>query len=248
MTYPTAEQALRVRSAHYLNVMAFHPDGIWAWISGRSLTRSARLARNSSDSGTPVLDIPDPEAPETWKFQLMTSWRKSEDDEKDSSRAVGLADVKMKYEGFAEPFRSANAWVPDGTPVYANRVTYWEPFPWDNHGGKVSLAGDAAHLMTFRKLHAGLEPRGVRGAYQIAADRGQGLNHAIIDAANYVAALRAVDPGHEDLKDAISRYEMEMIARGREEVRLSKLNTEMVHDWDRLVQSPLFQMGIKRSA
>lgn len=161
MTYPTAEQALHVRSTHYLNVMAFHPDGIWAWISGRSLTRSARLARNSSDSGTPALDIPDPEAPETWKFQLMTSWRKSEDDEKDSSRAVGLADVKMKYEGFAEPFRSANAWVPDRTPVYANRVTYWEPFPWDNHGGKVSLAGDAAHPMTFRKLHAGLEPQGI---------------------------------------------------------------------------------------
>ena len=39
-----------------------------------------------------------------------------------------------------------------------------------------------------------------------------------------------------------------MIARGGEEVRLSKVNTEMVHDWDRFVQSPLFKMGIKRSA
>ena len=37
-----------------------------------------------------------------------------------------------------------------------------------------------------------------------------------------------------------------MIARGGEEVRLSKMKTEMVHDWDRLVHSPLFKMGIKR--
>lgn len=35
VTYPTAEQALHVRSAHPVNVMAFHPDGIWAWINGR---------------------------------------------------------------------------------------------------------------------------------------------------------------------------------------------------------------------
>ena len=38
-----------------------------------------------------------------------------------------------------------------------------------------------------------------------------------------------------------------MIARGGEEVRLSKMNTEMLHDLDRLVQSPLFTMGLKRS-
>lgn len=34
-----------------------------------------------------------------------------------------------------------------------------------------------------------------------------------------------------------------MIARGGEEVRLSEMNTEMVHQWDKLMQSPLFQMG-----
>ena len=80
----------------------------------------------------------------------MTSWRKPETVETNS--AINLADIKMKYKDFAEPFRSANAWVPDGTPVYGNRVTYWEPpLSWNNHGGKISLAGDAAHPMTFRK-------------------------------------------------------------------------------------------------
>lgn len=103
-----------------------------------------------------VIDVPDDKAPETWKFQLMTSWRKSDDDEKDKIAAAGLAEIKMKTKDFAEPFRSANAWIPDGTPVYTNRMTYWEPIPWDNHGGRISLAGDAAHPMTFRKLYAAL--------------------------------------------------------------------------------------------
>ena len=39
-----------------------------------------------------------------------------------------------------------------------------------------------------------------------------------------------------------------MIARGGEDVRLSEMNTEMVHQWDKLMQSPLFQRGTKRNA
>ncbi|KAL9073115.1 MAG: hypothetical protein Q9161_003169 [Pseudevernia consocians] len=208
VTYPTAEQALYVRSAHPINAMAFHPDGVWTWIS--------------------PIDIPNAEAPETWKFQVMTSWRKSDDDEKDGTAAVRLANIKMRTKDFIEPFRSANAWIPDGTPVYANRMTYWEPFPWDNHAGRISLAGDAAHPMTFH--------------------RGQGLQHAIEDVAKYVAALATVKSGQAKLKDAIDEYETEMIARGGEEVRLSKLNTEMVHQWDKLMQSPLLQKGAKKNA
>ena len=187
----------------------------------------------------------------------MTSWRKPETD--NDNNAVSLADIKLKYKEFAEPFRSANAWIPDGTPVYANRVTYWEPpGSWNNHGGKMSLAGDAAHPMTFRKAPSILVLcsrimytfcRGGKWAHNLLlTDRGQGLNHAITDAAKYVAALGAVNSGQESLKSGIGAYESEMIARGGEEVRLSKVNTEMVHDLDRLVQSPLFKMGIKRSA
>lgn len=87
------------------------------------------------------------------------------------------------------------------------------------------------------------------GAHNLLlTDRGQGLNHAIDDAAKYVATLGAVKSGQENLKSGISAYESEMVARGGEEVRLSKMNTEMVHDWDRLVQSPLFKMMLQRSA
>ena len=78
-------------------------------------------------------------------------------------------------------------------------------------------------------------------------DRGLGLNHAITDAARYIATLVAVDSNQECLKCSISAYESEMNARGGEEVRLSKMDREMVHDWDRLVQSPRFKMGVLRS-
>ena len=164
----------------------------------------------------------------------------------------------MKYKDFTEPFRSANAWIPDGTPVYANRFTYWEPpLSWNNLGGKISLAGDAAHPMTFRKApsifsalllsdHVYLLVRGEAHTF-LLTDRGQGLNHAIMDAAKYVAAIRAVKSGQESLKGGMGAYESEMVARGGEEVRLSKMNTEMLHDLDRLVQSPLFKMGLQRS-
>ena len=86
----------------------------------------------------------------------MTSWRKSDAEEKDKTAAIGLADVKMKTKDFVEPFRSANAWIPNGTPLYTTRMAYWEPLPWDDHGERISLAGDAAHPMTFRKLHVDL--------------------------------------------------------------------------------------------
>ena len=77
----------------------------------------------------------------------MTSWRR---DEGDANAAIGLADVKKRCQDFAEPFRSANLWVPDGTAVHANRVSFWETVAWENRDGRVSLAGDAAHPMTFR--------------------------------------------------------------------------------------------------
>ena len=95
--------------------------------------------------------------------------------------------------------------------------------------------------------HVYLLARGSGGSRFFLTDRGQGLNHAIMDAAKYVAAIGAVKSGQESLKSGIGAYESEMVGRGGEEVRLSKMNTEMLHDLDRLVQSPLFKMGLQRS-
>ena len=100
-----------------------------------------------------VLDVEGPSKPETWTFQLMSSWPRDATDDGQTrfSNDALLAKVKPKTSIFADPINSANEWVPEGTHVHTNRVSYWQPIPWDNRKGSVTLAGDAAHPMTFRK-------------------------------------------------------------------------------------------------
>ncbi|EKG16086.1 Monooxygenase FAD-binding protein [Macrophomina phaseolina MS6] len=129
--YNDAAKALFVRQCHPIMTMGIHPDGYWLWIS--------------------IQEVPDPNDPATWTFQLQTTWRKSDNDE-DEEPVVTLAGLKKRAATFGEPFRSANLWIPDGTKVYENRLSYWEPMAWDNRDGRIVLAGDAAHPMTFRKL------------------------------------------------------------------------------------------------
>lgn len=91
-----------------------------------------------------VQDVPDPDDPATWTFQLQTTSHKGEDD------VTSLANLKAKAATFGEPFRSANLWIPEGTKVHENKLSYWIPIPWDDRNGRITLAGDAAHPMTFR--------------------------------------------------------------------------------------------------
>ena len=53
---------------------------------------------------------------------------------------------------FCEPFRTGGLKLTDGdvVPVYPGQQ--WAPtMAWDNYGGKITLAGDAAHSMVPRK-------------------------------------------------------------------------------------------------
>lgn len=43
---------------------------------------------------------------------------------------------------------------------------------------------------------------------------------------------------------AVDAYEVELKARGGEEVRLSETNTRMLHDWARVLESPVFKIGM----
>jgi hypothetical protein len=90
-----------------------------------------------------VSDIPHPEKPETWTFQIGCSWL----GERDTTLCSGerLAVIKKVSENLAEPFRSAVLWIPEDTTVYTDSMSYWVPVPWDNHMGRVTLCGDAAH-------------------------------------------------------------------------------------------------------
>ena len=69
------------------------------------------------------------------------------------------------------------------------------------------------------------------------------MNHGIADARTYVKELITVSKGEKSLAEAVEAYNKEMITRAGEEVQLSIGNTEMLHDWERCLNSPLLQKG-----
>ena len=72
-------------------------------------------------------------------------------------------------------------------------------------------------------------------------DRGQGLNNAIQDVA--LLARQIKEKGFTAA--AVDGYEDEMLPRAREAVISSNDNSMSVHDWSKLLQSPLFTTGLK---
>lgn len=56
--------------------------------------------------------------------------------------------VKERMTKFCDPFKTGFLAIPDDEilPIYAGHQ--WAPtMEWDNHSGRVTLAGDAAHSM-----------------------------------------------------------------------------------------------------
>lgn len=74
-------------------------------------------------------------------------------------------------------------------------------------------------------------------------ERGQGLNHGIADASSLVTKLKSALNDNSSVKTAIEQYNAEMISRAGDEVVTSKENTEMLHDWSRMQDSPIMQRG-----
>lgn len=102
-----------------------------------------------------VMDVPDPDKPETWSFQVMQSWNdKTTPASADLTTNEGrFKFFKARCEEYAEPWRSVGRAVQDGTTIPVDRLTYWEKSKkWDNRGGRMTLCGDAAHPMTPRKF------------------------------------------------------------------------------------------------
>lgn len=76
----------------------------------------------------------------------------------------------------------------------------------------------------------------------IKVERGQGLNHSITDAGKLVELLKT----SVDQATAVEAFETEMKARAGEEVRLSEINTTMLHDWTKVQESPVFKAGLSK--
>jgi 2-polyprenyl-6-methoxyphenol hydroxylase-like FAD-dependent oxidoreductase len=209
------EQALFLRSFHPLYLTSPHPDGYFAFFG--------------------LQDAPNPDEPEGWTFFFYISWRSSVEEQDEEAKTFGrkerLAQVREKATAYCEPWKSAFEWLGDEQEPWYMGLTVWDPetVKWDN-GGKVTMVGDAAHPMTYQ--------------------RGQGLNHSVTDSGKLLEAIKLfagdAAEGKEAVgqKEAIEGYEKEMKARGGEEVRLSAMNTAMLHDWAKLSDSPLFKSGM----
>ncbi|KAJ8068410.1 hypothetical protein OCU04_003970 [Sclerotinia nivalis] len=143
----TREQALFLRSFHPLFLASPHPDNLFAFFG--------------------LQDALDPEEPESWTFFFYISWNSSiatqDEEAKVFDNAARLKQVKEMGKGFAEPWKSAFEWLPEDQPVWYFGLAVWDPreesHRWYNRNGRVTLAGDSAHPMSYQ--------------------RGQGLNHSM---------------------------------------------------------------------
>lgn len=211
----TREQAVFLRSYHPLYLAAVHPSGYFSFLG--------------------IQDATDASAPESWIFFFYISWVSSLEEQvttTDWDNAKRLAQIKEKAKDYTDPWKSAFDWLPENHPVWYMGMTDWDPstpdHQWDNHFGLVTLAGDAAHTMTYQ--------------------RGQGLNHSITDAAKLCDALKAAKTGQISQKEAIDKYEKEMKERAGAEVKISSQNTLMLHSWERAMQSPVFRQGLDKQS
>ncbi|KAM3080319.1 hypothetical protein ACMFMG_005280 [Clarireedia jacksonii] len=171
-----------------------------------------------------ISSMPDgPDHPESWVFHLAMAWRGEARHE--LSYAERLAIIKQKAAGLAEPARSSFLWIPEETQVHKADISYWITEPWDNHQGRLTLVGDAAHPMP--------------------PYRGQGLNHCITDIFDLIAEIKATIQGEKTLDTAISEYEAALVPRGSEEVKCSIENGIMLHDWEKVKESPVFNAGFR---
>ncbi|OTB07717.1 hypothetical protein M426DRAFT_52971, partial [Hypoxylon sp. CI-4A] len=179
-----------------------------------------------------TLDAIDKDRPENWQFAFYIS-RSVSLEQQDAETAAGLGihgwlqRCKEEAKSFADPVRAAFDNLPDDAEkVYHIYNGNWDPnlpeHAWDNHGGRVTLVGDAAHPMTYH--------------------RGQGLNHSLADGFKLVELLPNLE--NRSQADLIDAYEAEMRPRGGEEVQLSETNSFMMHDWEKVKDSPMMKMGV----
>lgn len=89
-----------------------------------------------------------PDDPTTWSFSVRSTWVGTLDPTLDNAGRLAVWKEKIRA-SCGGVFKSAVEWIPeDDTATIVGRISYWFTVPWDNHGVRVTLAGDAAHPMT----------------------------------------------------------------------------------------------------
>lgn len=88
----------------------------------------------------------------TYGCQIMIGWPYEKDSPIDvpESNEGRIKLMKKFADGWAGPFKEVVQSIPPGTDVKEIKLEDWVPHKgkWDSLGGRVTLAGDAAHAMT----------------------------------------------------------------------------------------------------
>lgn len=149
---------------------------------------------------------------ERYRLQINISWPvKTADDEVKPTASERLAEMKCRAQEFNPTLRDAVHAIPEGSDVLEIVLQDWPCLEWNNHGGRATLVGDAAHAMTMY--------------------RGEAANHGILDAYRLCKVLcRAYNEG-ANLREGIDAYEAELRERTRSAVLLSREACLDAHDW-----------------
>jgi 2-polyprenyl-6-methoxyphenol hydroxylase-like FAD-dependent oxidoreductase len=225
-----ADLAKKIRDMNQLFITSIHPDhGTMFWLSSKHILLLSHPFPLYSLTHK-VQDVPDPSDPSTWTFQVLQSWTDASVPlDTDLLTPQGrISFFKKRAAEYAEPWRSAGAAVSDSVSLPLDKATYWEKASkWDNRNGRMTLCGDAAHSMT--------------------PHRGQGLNNALQDAGNFVAAMKRLVQG-KPLREEVDSYDEEMLERGTKEMGISLKQTLFIHNWETLMQSPMVKIGMRQVA
>jgi gentisate 1,2-dioxygenase len=198
----TPDQAKAVRAIDPLLFQALHPDtGSYLWFSIQEC-------------------IPKSTGETSYKALVIISWL-VHDETKDAIPPTSRERIqlmKARAEGFAEPLRSIVMDIPDdeldATPLRLSDYVPDVENRWDSLGGKVTLAGDAAHAMTMY--------------------RGEGANHGILDAALLVDSIKKIASGKASQAEAVDLYEREMCMRTKDAVLKSRRAALDAHVWEKV--------------
>ncbi|KAF7183835.1 hypothetical protein CNMCM7691_004257 [Aspergillus felis] len=169
-----------------------------------------------------VANVVDPDRPETWVFHYCLSiWTAEDHPENNEARQILFKYYMSQY---CEPYKSAGEWLSQDTPILAEKFHYWKNITrWNNFGGKVTLAGDAAHPML--------------------PFTAQGLNTALEDVKRLLDAIVKVVYHGADLQTEIDAYDESAYTRGKRDIDLSAEQMYAYHHWEEIMSSPLMKGG-----
>lgn len=91
--------------------------------------------------------MPDPEKPETWKYQNIMGWQGPPYKEDLQDASARIKHFKERGAQYAEPWRTAALSVSDDTIIPVDRGQYLMPQRRVDGDRRITLAGDAAHPM-----------------------------------------------------------------------------------------------------